>query len=1220
MSKSLFILLTSCSLWLVSKQVYGVVREDDLIVRWTFDEGNGSVSSDTTGGGIDLLISASAEWGMESNNTAISKYSLSLMEGDAYARALAHDKIKATGVFSYLMWFKTNGQPDSYSQLISKKEDGYSSYFTQIEPDGKSLKTIVRSFGTYYDNGVIPFSLDEWHQLVFTFDGSAFNSFLDGEWVATSSLTWPIDSNDGELGVGGTSDGSNLFKGWIDDLRLYDSALHPRDVLQSYGEGAGDFGATPTFTVDRATSTMPITVTLSFENSDQIPVSSTGLDLADFKVIGGSVGNLQPVGLTYTFDLNATVKPQRLILELPAGACRDDNNISNSYGSAVIVYSDLVTKSEDLVGWWTFDDSNGSSVPDNSGAGSTALLVGDASLDNNSSALGTHSLHLDGDGDAAKIFALHASPLNIYRYDDLELWWPLDGNYSDMSGNGRNATPTVDEANPWQDGRYGQAFTFTGNDHLEASNPLYRGITGTGARTLSMWIKTTDKNWRTLAYWGHEVNGQRWWFRMYRNQIQMHFRNAVRRSYVKNIIDGLWHHVAVVHPDGANHRDSVRMYVDGHDVGSYGQWGNPTNISTGSNFSFRIGKRWDNGQRYVGTIDDVRLYSAGFSDFEMQQLVREASGLSVDLGEDSYTLSIWAKPTKLSPVMDYKFATGWYEGNGGEYMQAKLAPGRVDETEYNSMFTINPNDSDQSSVFPNGLSEKIFDGSFGDNKLNDTTGNPNQYDPGMDGRGFRFDTTIPTNNSVITRNIDANFSVLIAFPKQAHSDSYILWEHGGQDTGGFVGYRDGFLRCRAGDGEPNPNGGAGTPSTSSMALVDISHSQLETMGFTDGNLHNLRWEIRIGDGFSYPGRVRVWIDDQFLAEANTTGTNNRLEGGVWSSTRNGGFGRSTNQVCSGESTVQWPYEIGSSLLYHHGTGFMVDQNFVFEDRNFIGQIEFTGSGIDQKSGGLTGTDTLGGLWYGKLRIGNDTFLRSGENTFGTRSDDGSALWIDLDLDGDFSRTNADNMDELVVNNLGGHGPRNRVGTVFLGYKSPLLMRVGNKTNPGISAGTGGVSTAYHSTPEGENLAVGSDQMKEGQWNHLALVVNRLDGEIRHFLNGKLVASDEYTLGTYGDFNLGDWYIGGIPGLNDFNGSIDDARIYSSALTDESISLIFNGGAGDMGVVGDLDAPQITQDNPISMTLSFSKVGNDVIVSGLEENEINSSITGGSLVPGFIHFE
>ena len=188
---------------------------------------------------------------------------------------------------------------------------------------------------------------------------------------------------------------------------------------------------------------------------------------------------------------------------------------------------------------------------------------------------------------------------------------------------------------------------------------IYRGITGTAARTLSMWIKTTDKNWRTLAYWGHESNGQRWWFRLYRNQLLMNFRNAVRRSYVKNLIDGLWHHVAVVNPDGGNHRDLIRLYTDGQEVDAYGQWGNPQDINTGSNYTFRIGKRWNNGQRYVGAIDDVRLYSADFSEFEIQRLVREASGLPVDLGEDSYTVSVWAKPTKVAPVMDYKFAIGW---------------------------------------------------------------------------------------------------------------------------------------------------------------------------------------------------------------------------------------------------------------------------------------------------------------------------------------------------------------------------------------------------------------------------------------------------------------------------------------------------------------------------------------------------------------------------------
>ena len=38
-----------------------------------------------------------------------------------------------------------------------------------------------------------------------------------------------------------------------------------------------------------------------------------------------------------------------------------------------VVYSDLVTKSEDLVGWLTFDELNGTQVNDQSGSGPTAI-------------------------------------------------------------------------------------------------------------------------------------------------------------------------------------------------------------------------------------------------------------------------------------------------------------------------------------------------------------------------------------------------------------------------------------------------------------------------------------------------------------------------------------------------------------------------------------------------------------------------------------------------------------------------------------------------------------------------------------------------------------------------------------------------------------------------------------------------------------------------------
>ena len=159
----------------MSLSLFGVVKEEYLIARWSFDEGNGSVATDVTGGGLDLLLSANAEWGSESNAT--SKHSLSLENGDSYARALAHAKLDPSDSFSYLFWFKTNGHPDAFSQLLTRKDENFASYFVQIEPDGKSLKTIVRSFGEYYDNGAIPFTLDHWHQLAFTFDGVVLNTF-----------------------------------------------------------------------------------------------------------------------------------------------------------------------------------------------------------------------------------------------------------------------------------------------------------------------------------------------------------------------------------------------------------------------------------------------------------------------------------------------------------------------------------------------------------------------------------------------------------------------------------------------------------------------------------------------------------------------------------------------------------------------------------------------------------------------------------------------------------------------------------------------------------------------------------------------------------------------------------------------------------------------------------------------------------------------------------
>ena len=67
--------------------------------------------------------------------------------------------------------------------------------------------------------------------------------------------------------------------------------------------------------------------------------------------------------------------------------------------------------------------------------------------------------------------------------------------------------------------------------------------------------------------------------------------------------------------------------------------------------------------------------------------------------------------------------------------------------------------------------------------------------------GWRFGQEVPDGQ--ITRSADANFSVLTAFPSEpldVSNDDFILWEQGGAGTGAFVGFKDGYLRIRAGTG------------------------------------------------------------------------------------------------------------------------------------------------------------------------------------------------------------------------------------------------------------------------------------------------------------------------------------------------------------------------------------------------------------------------------------
>ena len=126
----------------------GVVRESDLLVRWTFDETNGTIASDASGNGIDARLNSAGLWG-----TGKSRGGLDLTSGTGYADAGPHPNLQARIGFSYALWFKPNGLPADWTQLLAKREGSYSPFFVQVDTGGTYFRTYFRFMTSYVDNG-----------------------------------------------------------------------------------------------------------------------------------------------------------------------------------------------------------------------------------------------------------------------------------------------------------------------------------------------------------------------------------------------------------------------------------------------------------------------------------------------------------------------------------------------------------------------------------------------------------------------------------------------------------------------------------------------------------------------------------------------------------------------------------------------------------------------------------------------------------------------------------------------------------------------------------------------------------------------------------------------------------------------------------------------------------------------------------------------------------
>lgn len=77
----------------------------------------------------------------------------------------------------------------------------------------------------------------KWHFIVGTYDGSTMRLYVDGVQAAETPATGDITPSSSDLIIGQNSDnGEDIYKGIVDDIRIYNRALSPAEIGELFQE------------------------------------------------------------------------------------------------------------------------------------------------------------------------------------------------------------------------------------------------------------------------------------------------------------------------------------------------------------------------------------------------------------------------------------------------------------------------------------------------------------------------------------------------------------------------------------------------------------------------------------------------------------------------------------------------------------------------------------------------------------------------------------------------------------------------------------------------------------------------------------------------------------------------------------------------------------------------------------------------------------------------
>ena len=257
-----------------------------LVGDWQMDDGGGTQARDFSGWGNDATLVGSPTWVPVATGLA-----LNLNGSTSYATITDQAALDSAGALTLSAWIRPRALANQV--LISRARTGsVDGYELALSSTGTVFARLNQaSSGDTYrvdSHTLYPTTGTSWMHVAATYDGTTMRLYVNGRLDSSAPGPAAIGTGPVDVGLGAQSDGTRLFYGALDDVRIYNLALTGTEIaaLSSTSPAVADLSLTNDDSATTAIAGQATTYRLRASNlgpddadatvTDSLPAPATG--------------------------------------------------------------------------------------------------------------------------------------------------------------------------------------------------------------------------------------------------------------------------------------------------------------------------------------------------------------------------------------------------------------------------------------------------------------------------------------------------------------------------------------------------------------------------------------------------------------------------------------------------------------------------------------------------------------------------------------------------------------------------------------------------------------------------------------------------------------------------------------------------------------------------------------------------------------------------------